>query len=191
MVRFNRWLRLAVRLVPLGLIALALVLGGEAIVYGQLPSLPASSNSTFSTPNGVRRHGEYETASIRSSLDWKELSEVTSPTIFNRDRVPEGLLLVEVRAEEVNERLWRVFYRTYTSQQTPTVTIATLSNQPIIQISDDQSSCPIRLVTVTGPDADFNGKTLDELAQEWQTILPNEVTRFRQLGTPEVIVQRI
>ncbi|WP_313898138.1 mechanosensitive ion channel family protein [Nodosilinea sp. LEGE 07298] len=175
----------------IGLITLALVLGSGAIAQGQLPSLPASGNSAFSTPNGVRRHGEYETASIRSPLDRKELFEVTSPTIFNRDSVPEGLLPVEVRAEEVNERLWRVFYRIYTSQQVPTVTIATLSNQPIVQISDDQSSRPIRLVTVTEPDADFNSKTLDELAQEWQTILQDEVIRFRQLGTPEVIIQRI
>ncbi|MBE9110853.1 mechanosensitive ion channel family protein [Nodosilinea sp. LEGE 07298] len=191
MVQFNRCLRLAVRLVLIGLITLALVLGSGAIAQGQLPSLPASGNSAFSTPNGVRRHGEYETASIRSPLDRKELFEVTSPTIFNRDSVPEGLLPVEVRAEEVNERLWRVFYRIYTSQQVPTVTIATLSNQPIVQISDDQSSRPIRLVTVTEPDADFNSKTLDELAQEWQTILQDEVIRFRQLGTPEVIIQRI
>ncbi|MEA5452067.1 hypothetical protein VB780_26065 [Leptolyngbya sp. CCNP1308] len=191
MVRFNRCLRLAVRLVLIGLITLALVLGSGAIAHGQLPSLPASGNSAFSAPNGVRRHGEYETASIRSPLDRKELFELTSPTIFNRDSVPEGLLPVEVRAEEVNERLWRVFYRIYTSQQVPTVTIATLSNQSIIQISDDQSSRPIRLVTVTEPDADFNGKTLDELAQEWQTLLQDEVTQFRQLGTPEVIIQRI
>ncbi|MBW4485851.1 MAG: mechanosensitive ion channel family protein [Tildeniella torsiva UHER 1998/13D] len=192
MVRFNRCLCSTVRLALVGLITLALVLGSGAIAHGQLPSLPtASGNSAFSAPNGVSRHGEYETASIRSPLDRKVLFEVTSPTIFNRNSVPEGLLPVEVRAQEVNERMWRAFYRTYTSQQTPTVTVATLSNQPIIQISDDQSSRPIRLVTVTEPDADFNSKTLDELAQEWQTILQDEVTRFRQLGTPEVIIQRI
>lgn len=169
-----------------------MVLGRGAIAHGQLPSLPtASVHSSLSAPSGVSRHGEYETASIKSPLDGKELFEVTSPTIFNRDEVPAGMLPVEVRAEEINERLWRVFYRTYTNQQTSTVTVSILSNQPIIQIGDEQSSRPIRLVTVTEPDADFNGKTLEELAQEWQTILQDEITRFRQLGTPEVIAQRI
>ena len=159
----------------------------------QLPSLPTSADTntnSFNSPNGVTRHGEYETASIKSPLDGKELFEVTSPTIFNREEVPEGLLPVEVRAEEVNVRLWRVFQRTYFAEQTPIVTIATLNNRPIINFGDDQSSRPIRLVTVTEPDADFNGKNLGELAQQWQTILQNEVIRFKQLVTPEVITQR-
>ncbi|MBE9157029.1 mechanosensitive ion channel family protein [Nodosilinea sp. LEGE 06152] len=182
------------RLALLGFMTVALVLGSGAIAHSQLPSLPTANSSAFSPPDGVSRHGEYETASIRSPLDRRELFEVTSPTVLNRDRVPEGLLPVEVRAEEVNERLWRLFYRAYASEpsaQPPVVTIATLSNQPIIQASDDQSSRPIRLVTVTEPDADFNGKTLDELAQEWQTILQAEIVRFRELGSPEVIAQRI
>jgi small conductance mechanosensitive channel len=101
------------------------------------------------------------------------------------------MLPVEVRVQDVNERLWRVFNRTYRAKQTPTVTIATLNNRPVIQISDDQSTRPIRLVTVTEPDADLNGKTLDELAQEWQKILQDEVARFKQLATPEVVIQRV
>ncbi|WP_228037742.1 mechanosensitive ion channel family protein [Nodosilinea sp. LEGE 06152] len=194
MVRCHRCFRSTVRLALLGFMTVALVLGSGAIAHSQLPSLPTANSSAFSPPDGVSRHGEYETASIRSPLDRRELFEVTSPTVLNRDRVPEGLLPVEVRAEEVNERLWRLFYRAYASEpsaQPPVVTIATLSNQPIIQASDDQSSRPIRLVTVTEPDADFNGKTLDELAQEWQTILQAEIVRFRELGSPEVIAQRI
>ncbi|WP_225886900.1 mechanosensitive ion channel family protein [Nodosilinea nodulosa] len=190
----RQFYRLTMRFGVISLMALALVLGSGAIALGQLPSLPTATSSAFSPPDGVSRHGEYETASIRSPLDRRELFEVTSPTVLNRDRVPEGLLPVEVRAEEVNERLWRLFYRAYASEpsaQPPVVTIATLSNQPIIQASDDQSSRPIRLVTVTEPDADFNGKTLDELAQEWQTILQAEIVRFRELGSPEVIAQRI
>jgi small conductance mechanosensitive channel len=87
--------------------------------------------------------------------------------------------------------LWRVFYRTNSAKQTPTVTIATLNNRPVIQISDDQSSRPIRLVTVTEPDADVSGKTLDELAAEWQKNLQDEVARFKALAAPEVLTQRL
>jgi small-conductance mechanosensitive channel len=188
----SRFLRLTIRLVLISLMTIVLVISNGAIAHGQLPPLPtAANNNALKAPNEVSRHGEYETASIRSPLDGKELFEITSPTIFNRDKVPAGLLPVEVRAEEVNERLWRVFYRTYTSRQAATVTIATLQNQPILQISDAQSSRPIRLVTVTEPDADFNSKTLDELAQQWQTILQTEVTRFEQMAIPEAIAQRI
>lgn len=116
---------------------------------------------------------------------------MTSPTVFNRDKVPEGVLPVEVRAQAVNERSWRVFYRTNHAKQTPTVTIDTLNNRPIIQISDDQSSRPIRLVTVTEPDADLNGKTLDELAAEWRKSLQEEIARFEQLASPTVLQQRL
>jgi small conductance mechanosensitive channel len=105
--------------------------------------------------------------------------------------VPEGKLPVEVRAKAVNERLWRVFDRTANAKQLPTVTVTTLNNRPIIQISDDQSSRPLRLVTVTEPDSDWNGETLDDLAQEWQKIIQDEVVRFKQLTARDFIRARI
>lgn len=168
------------------------VLGWTSPAYSQLPSLPSgAANNAFNPPSEVSRYGEYEVATIRSPLDNRKLFEVTTPTIFNRDKIPEGQLPVEWRAQEVSERLWRVFYRTFSAKQTPTVTIATLNNRLILQVSDDQSSRPIRLVTVTEPDADWNGKSLDELAQEWQTNLQDEITRFKQLTAREVILQRV
>ncbi|WP_339382892.1 mechanosensitive ion channel family protein [Microcoleus asticus] len=176
----------------ISLMTIALVISWGAIAQSQVPSLPSgAANNSFNPPSEVSRHGEYETASIKSPLDGKELFEVTSPTIFNRDKIPDGSLPVEVRAQDVNERLWRVFYRTYSAKKTPIVRIATLNNRPIIQISDDRSSRPIRFVTLTEPDADFNGKTLDELTQAWQTILQDEVARFKQLTTPEAVRQRL
>jgi len=171
---------------------IALVLGWGAIAQSQLPSLPTGDDHhSFNPPEGVTRHGEYETAPIKSPLDGKSLFEVTSPTVLNRDKVPEGLLPVEVRAQAVNARLWRVFYRTNQAKQTPAVTIATLNNRPIIQISDDQSSRSIRLVTVTEPDADLNSKTLDELAADWQKSLQAEIARFEQLASPAALQQRL
>ncbi|WP_225910573.1 mechanosensitive ion channel family protein [Thermoleptolyngbya sichuanensis] len=159
---------------------------------GQLPSLPTRlSNPAFSPPDGVSRHGEYETAPIRSPLDNKWLFEVTSPTIFNREDVPQNRLPVEVRAQEVNARLWRVLSRAANAKETPKVTIAILNNRPVLQISDDQTTRPIRLVTVTEPDSDWNSKPLDELAKEWQDILQNEMVRFKQLTSKDIILQRL
>ncbi len=186
-----RPLRFAIRLALISFITFALVVSWSTIAHSQLSSLPTGASDRLNPPSEVSQKGEYETAPVQSPLDGKVLFTLTSPTIFNRDNIPEGKLPVEIRAHEVNERLWRVLNRTTLAKQTPTVTIATLNNRPIIQISDDRSSRPIRLVTVTEPDADWNGKSLDELAQEWQKIIQDEVIRFRQLATPEVIIRRV
>lgn len=170
----------------------SLVLGWTPFAQSQLPPLPTNSaNSSFTLPDGVNRYGEYETAAIRAPLDSKVLFEVTSPTILNRDKVPDDKLPIEIRASEVNERLWRVLSRTIEAKQPPTVAISTLNKHLILQISDGQSTRPIRLVTVTEPDADFNGKPLDELAEEWKKILQAEMVRFKQMTAPEVLQQRI
>jgi small conductance mechanosensitive channel len=165
---------------------------GTPPVYSQLPTLSGDGSPHLNQPpDEVKQYGEYETAPVRSPLDGKTLFELTSPTILDRSNTPAGKLPVEIRARDVNERLWRVFNRTTFAKQTPKVSIATLNNRPILEIKDDQSSRPIRLVTVTEPDADFNGKTLDELAQEWQKTVQDEIIRFRELATPEAIMQRV
>ncbi len=191
----HRLFQTIIRFALVSLFTFNLVLGWAGWVspaQSQMPSLTTdTANNSLDLPSGVNRYGEYETASIRSPLDNKELFKVTSPTIFNRAQVPEGKLPVEVRAKEVNERLWRVFSRTISAKQAPTVTTATLNNRPIIQISDDTFSRPLRLVTVTEPDSDWNGKTLDELAEEWRKIIQDEVIRFKQLTAPEIIRDRI
>lgn len=170
----------------------SLVLGWAPFAQSQLPPLSTNSaHPSFTLPDGVNRYGEYETAAIRSPLDSKVLFEVTSPTILNRDKVPDDKLPIEIRASEVNERLWRVLSRTIEAKQPPTVAISTLNKHLILQISDGQSTRPIRLVTVTEPDADFNGKPLDELAEEWKKILQAEMVRFKQTTAPEVLRQRI
>ncbi len=167
------------------------LLGWTPPALSQLPSLSTdTTNNPLDPPSEVTRWGEYETAPIRSPLDNSELFEITSATILNRNNASEGMLPVEVRAEDVNQRLLRVLLRVIRAEQTPIVTIDTLNNTPIIQISDDQSTRLVRLVTVTEPDADFNGKTSEELAREWQKILQDEVIRFKQLFTREALLQR-
>lgn len=191
----SRFAPTALRFVLISLLSCWLAIAGELAgstppALGQLPSLP-TGNASFNPPSEVSRHGEYETAPIRSPLDNKMLFEVTSPTIFNRAEVPENRLPVEVRAQEVNARLWRVLNRAINAKDTPQVTIAILNNRPVLQISDDQTTRPIRLVTVTEPDSDWNGKPLDELAEEWQDILQNEMVRFKQLTSKDIILQRL
>jgi small conductance mechanosensitive channel len=139
----------------------------------------------------IRRFGEYEIAPIYSPLDGSELFDVTSPTILDQSKIPETKLPVEFRAQAVNERLELALQRTITSKHLPIVSIATLNQELIILFSDDRSSRPLPLVTVTEPDAEFNGKTLAELAQDWQAIIGKEVRRFRELAAPGVFSYRL
>jgi moderate conductance mechanosensitive channel len=155
-----------------------------------LPSL-AQSNTSSPSINTVVHDGEYEIAPIRSPLDNKILFEVTTPNELYRKKVSMGASHAEVRAKEINERLWRVFKRTTDAKQTPIVSIATLNNRLILQINDDQSSYPIRLLTVTEPDADRNGASMEELAKQWQKIIQDEISRFQQIASPAAFLQRL
>ncbi|MEH2249247.1 mechanosensitive ion channel family protein [Nostoc sp.] len=192
MFLFNRFLYSIIRFVIVSVMTIAVVFGWSAIAYSQLPSLPtAASNDPHQPPSGVTRLGMYEIASVYSPLDRDLLFEIVSPTVFNRSQPPDGSLPVEVRAEEITQRLMRALNRTNKAKQTPLVSIAILNKDSILQLSDDQTTRPLRLVTVTEPDADYHGKTLEELAQEWQKILQAEVERINRLFSHKVFLQRI
>lgn len=189
---FNRLQRLTIRFVLIIVVTIAMVFGWGAIAYSQLPSSPtAASNDPHKPPKGVTRLGEYEIADVNSPLDKNLLFKVVSPTVFNRDEPPEGSLPVEVRAEEITQRLMRALDRADKAKQTPIISVATLNNRLILQLNDNQMTRSLRLVTVTEPDADYHGKTLEELAQEWQKILQAEVERIERLFSPKVLSQRV
>lgn len=192
MFLFNRFLHSIIRFVLVSVMTIAMVLGWSAIAHSQLPSSPtAASNDPYKPPKGVTRLGEYEIANVNSPLDKNLLFKVVSPTVFNRDQPPEGSLPVEVRAEEITQRLMRALDRANKAKETPIISVATLNNRLILQLNDDQTSRSLRLVTVTEPDADYYGKTLEELAQEWQKILQAEVERIERLFSPKVLSQRV
>ncbi|AVH63239.1 mechanosensitive ion channel family protein [Nostoc sp. 'Peltigera membranacea cyanobiont' N6] len=192
MFSFNRFLHSIIRFVLVSVMTIAMVLGWSAIAHSQLPSLPtAASNDPRQAPSGVTRLGMYEIASVHSPLDRNLLFEIVSPTVFNRSQPPDGSLPVEIRAEEITQRLIRALDRTNKAKQTPVVSIAILNKDLILQLSDDRTTRPLRLVTVTEPDGDYHGKTLEELAQEWQKILQAEVERINRLFSHEILWQRI
>ncbi|WP_256091051.1 mechanosensitive ion channel family protein [Nostoc sp. KVJ20] len=192
MFLFNRFLHSIIRFVLVSVMTIAIVLGWSAIAHSQLSSSPtAASNDPHKPPKGVTRLGEYEIANVNSPLDKNLLFKVVSPTVFNRDEPPEGSLPVEVRAEEITQRLMRALDRANKAKETPIISVATLNNRLILQLNDDQTTRSLRLVTVTEPDGDYYGKTLEELAQEWQKILQAEVERIERLFSPKVLSQRV
>lgn len=192
MFLFNRFLRLTIiRFVLSSLVTIVLVVGCATIAHSQLPSLPtAARNDPRKPPSNVTRIGEYEVANVYSPLDRKFLFEVVSPTIFNRENPPEKSLPVEVRAEEISQRLQRVTKRAIYTNQNAIISITTLNNHPILQLQDDKTARPLRLLTVTEPDADYYGKPVEILAEEWRKELQTEVERIDKLFTSKVLLKR-
>lgn len=181
-----RWLLVA-------LLTTLLMVSGVGIfpVFAQLPDLTSTvSQNLLNPPKGVKRIGEFEVTSVNSPLDGSELFTLASPTIWNRDKINEDNFPVEMRAEEISDRLSRMMKRVFQSNETPIVRVSTLNNRLIIEISDDKFERPVRLVTVTEPDAEYSGKSTEMLADEWQKSLQAEVDRMKHLFSPEEMLRR-
>ena len=177
----------------LGLLTTLLMVSGVGIfpVFAQLPDLTSTvSQNLLNPPKGVKRIGEFEVTSVNSPLDGSELFTLASPTIWNRDKINEDNFPVEMRAEEISDRLSRMMKRVFQSNETPIVRVSTLNNRLIIEISDDKFERPVRLVTVTEPDAEYSGKSTEMLADEWQKSLQAEVDRMKHLFSPEEMLRR-
>lgn len=183
------------KLVTLCLIAIATVMGilSTSDLASAQFSLPSTTDSSSSSPlpQGVERYGSIEVAIVKSPIDGSQLFPVASSTILNRSNISENQLPVEIRAEQVTANLKRALYGKFQDLQSLEISIATLNNQPIIQVSDENITRPLRLVTVTELDADFEGKIPQELAQEWKTILEQELIKGIKLFSPQELSNRI
>ena len=194
---FPRGLGAALVLTPRGclrlgvffVLALALGILCNAHSVAQLP-LPEAISQGGGSPSSsaVVRYGSIEVAPVNSPLDGKELFKLASPTVYDRspDSLEEGLA-VERRAEEVNVRLWRAIDRPM-DPETLQIEISRLNNVTIINARDNTYTQPLILVSVTGVDADFNGKPIDELAIKWQGVLEQELRDgLKQFSQEELI----
>lgn len=190
--KFCRQFLSVIRFGLLGLLTLLLVIGLIPSAVAQLPSLSEESQSKpNSVPEQVRRYGEIEVIWVESPIDNKTLIEIASPTVYNRNEPKEGQIPVELRAQEIKDRLWRYVSRFNQSKEFSKVSIAVLNNHSILQVQDHVTSRPLKLVTVTETDSDYHGKTVEELAQEWQKTLQNEIKRIDKLLSVEVLKQSL
>lgn len=181
-----------IRWLILGVVTFVVVISSVSVAFGQLPSLPnITSPKLAEPPTEVERYGNIEVAWVRSHIDNKELFQIASATVYDRDKDSKSAG-VEVRAAQVTANLRRVFDRYYNpvfdKTQDPNklvVAIGTLNKIPVIQVSDAQGSRPIRLVSITDNDADFHGQTVEALAQEWRGILNQEIVRQFETYLPK------
>ena len=183
------------RWVSVGLLSFILVVGSASMALGQFSDLSKMGQGS-SVPKGVSRLGEYEVTWVKSPIDDQQLFEIASPTIFDRSNPPKGRIPVEIRAKAIEERLERELLRLAETRksaisQPSTVEIATLNNRPLLLVTNPQKSRPLKLVTVTEPDAEYHSETLQTLAEQWRTILQKEVNRQADLLNPQVFFPRI
>ena len=192
---FRAWRYLGLSLIILGL---SWLLSGPGIVaLAQVPSLPSAlSKSESLTTTGVERYGQIEVAWVLSPLDNKQLFQIASPTVFDRSAIDQNALPVEVRAQEIRERLKRSLIRFYSTddrladQSSPTVIIGRLNQRPILLLSDGKSR-PLRLVKITDEDSEFYGQQPEELAADLQGILQEEVNRLIEVFSWRSLRRRI
>lgn len=154
-------------------------------------ALPSGIQTQSQLPEGVRRYGSVEVAAVKSPIDGNKLFEVTSETITDRTNISEAQLPVEVRAQNIKANLERALLGEFHDLNSLKISISTLNNQPIIQVSDENITRPIRLVTVTDIDADLQGKEPQEVAEDWKTILEKELIKSIKLFSPEELRSRI
>jgi small conductance mechanosensitive channel len=178
-----------------GLLSFILVVGSASMALGQFSDLSKVGQGS-SVPKGVSRLGEYEVTWVKSPIDDQQLFEIASPTIFDRSNPPKGRIPVEIRAKAIEERLDRELLRVAETRksatsQPSTLEIATLNNRPLLLVTNPQKSRPLKLVTVTEPDAEYHSETLQTLAEQWRTILQKEVNRQADLLNPQVFFPRI
>lgn len=183
------------RWASVGLLSFILVVGSASMALGQFSDLSKMGQES-SVQKGVSRLGEYEVTWVKSPIDDQQLFEIASPTIFDRSNPPKGRIPVEIRAKAIEERLERELLRLAETRksaisQPSTVEIATLNNRPLLLVTNPQKSRPLKLVTVTEPDAEYHSETLQTLAEQWRTILQKEVNRQADLLNPQVFFPRI
>jgi len=151
-------------------------------------SLPEGFGQTSGaqTPSGVTRYGSIEVTWVNSPLDNKRLFEIASPTVYDRSTgaVTEQIP-VEQRADEIEAKLLRATSRIL-DQDTLSIDIETLNGATVIDAQDKNFTRPLVLMTVTDIDADYHGKPIDQLAEEWRDIVESEFDReFNEFLTQE------
>lgn len=157
-------------------LAVVLLVGHPSHAQFSLPG-GFGQSSGDRPPADVRRFGSIEVTWINSPLDNKRLFEIASPTVD--DRSPEAAsesIPVEDRAGEIEAKLSRAFLNIL-DQDTLSIQVSTLNGATVIGVTDKDYTRPLIITTVTDIDADYYGKPIDELADEWRGIIVDEFDR--------------
>jgi small conductance mechanosensitive channel len=127
----------------------------------------------------VERLGNLETTPIW--FEGQPLFTIASPTVWDRSQ-PGSQLPVELRANQIEDNLNRVVEGSFIpgsrdgiltnfDPKTLQVSIVSLSEVPVVVAGDAYHTQPLKLITVTHIDADYNGQPIAALAEQWRSII--------------------
>jgi small-conductance mechanosensitive channel len=171
-------------------LTIILTFGCIPVVSAQFSLDDLSSDSNHFPPPNVSRYGGIETTPIKSTIDGKNLFVIASRTVLDRASLREGEVPVEIRAQLISANLNRAIHE-FTDTKSLQVVIAKLNNLTILEVVDKNNSLPLRILTVTGIDAEYHLKNKQELAAEWKNILTEELLQARKLFSPTLVLQRL
>lgn len=188
LLKFLQFKHSLVRFITISFLTIILVISclNPALSQFSLPDSP--STGIIEPPKGVTRYGEIEVSYVKSFIDGRNLFPVTAPTIFDRSNIEKDQLPVEVRSQEITARLQLAISGRSRIPKSLQVSTSILNNLPVIFVKDDLSSHPFKIVTITELDADFLGKTPEEIAQQWEQDIDQEIKRGLDFFSQEKLI---
>jgi moderate conductance mechanosensitive channel len=146
----------------------------------------------------IERLGNVEVTPVQ--FEGARLFTVAAPTVWDRSK-PIQQLPVELRARQVEANLNRVIaggflesakdgILTNFDPKTLQVSVVSLNDVPMIVANDSYHSQPLKLVTVTYIDADYNAQPAAELAEQWRSLIYQSLYTALQERSPDALSLR-
>jgi small conductance mechanosensitive channel len=180
------------------LLAIVLMTTSIPTQAGSLPVLKIWEQQLRSADYRVQRMGNIEITPVE--FDGAELFTLAAPTVWDRTNLGNQLP-VEVRAKHVAANLDRVIEGSFIHGQkdgiltnfdpkTLQVSVVSLNEVPVIIASDSYHSQPLKIVTVTYLDADYNGQPVAKLAEQWRSIIYQKLYESLMERSPQALSLR-
>lgn len=172
-------LRSLLNVALVGLLATTLLTAWMPTSMGKSPLIKLWQQQLQQPNRKVQRLGNVEAAPVY--FEGRPLLTVASPTVW--DRTEAGAQIpVEVRAKQIESNLERVIeggfihgkkdgILTNFDPKTLQVSIASLNDVPVIIAGDGYHTQPQKLITVTYIDADYSGQATQALAEQWRSLI--------------------
>ena len=183
-----------VRSLSLVFLSVSLVITSATVASAQFsPTGDTSQSIATAAPRGVTRLGNIESAKVKSPVDGRYILTVSSPTVLNRND-PGDLLPVEYRANQVESQILRVLRLDPLPEPDKIQVETAFLNQQLVLFAnapDESISRPLPLVTVTELDGLADGRTAEEVAENWKNRLQDELKKDLELVSPARYSQQL
>jgi small conductance mechanosensitive channel len=197
-IRQAMTVRQTINIAIVGILALVLLTAWVPTALGSLPILKLWEQQLQKPHRDIERLGNVETAPV--NFEARELFTVASPTVWDRSK-PGDKLPVEMRAGQVEANLNRTIEGSFLHRhkdgiltnfdpKTLQVSVVSLNDVPVIIAGDGYHSQPLKLVTVTYVDADYNGQPVAALAEQWRSIIYQNLYAALMERSPDALSLR-